>query len=48
MNQRILSILLLASAFIFNSCDKNDEVPPSPTDYIIKSSWKFSSAKASK
>jgi hypothetical protein len=47
MNQRILSILLLASAFIFNSCDKNDEVPPSPTDYIIKSSWKFSSAKAS-
>jgi hypothetical protein len=47
MNPRILTVLLVVSAFIFSSCDKKDDVPPSPTDYIIKSSWKFSSAKAS-
>ena len=47
MNQRIVSILFICIVFIFSNCNKNDNPPPSPTDYIIKGSWKFSSAKAS-
>ena len=47
MNKLILFVALCFSAVLFNSCDKTDEAPPTNTDYITKSSWKFSSAKAS-
>jgi hypothetical protein len=46
MNKLILFAALCFSALLFNSCDKTDEAPPTNTDYITKSSWKFSSAKA--
>jgi len=43
-------LLLIPSVFlvalIAGNCDKNDNPPPSNTDYITKSSWKFSNAKA--
>ena len=47
MNKLILAIVLCFTALFFTNCDKNDNPPPSNTDYITKSSWKFSSAKAS-
>lgn len=34
------------TGLFFASCDKTDEAPPTNTDYLTKSSWKFSSAKA--
>jgi hypothetical protein len=46
MNKLIL-IAFCFTAIFFSNCDKNDTPPPSNTDYITKSSWKFSSAKAS-
>ena len=46
MNKLILAIVLCFTALFFTNCDKNDNPPPSNTDYITKSSWKFSSAKA--
>ena len=46
MNKLILSTVLCFTALFFTNCDKNDNPPPSNTDYITKSSWKFSSAKA--
>ena len=46
MNKLILFAVLCFSTVLFNSCDKTDEAPPTNTDYITKSSWKFSSAKA--
>ena len=46
MNKLILAIVLCVTALFFTNCDKNDNPPPSNTDYITKSSWKFSSAKA--
>ena len=46
MNKLVLFTVLCFSTILFNSCDKTDEAPPTPTDYITKSSWKFSSAKA--
>ena len=47
MNKLILLAVVCFTALSFSSCDKNDDPPPSNTDYITKSSWKFSSAKAS-
>ena len=47
MNKLVLFAALCFSTLLFNSCDKTDEAPPTNTDYITKSSWKFSSAKAS-
>ena len=47
MNKLILATVLCFTALFFTNCDKNDNPPPSNTDYITKSSWKFSSAKAS-
>jgi len=46
MNKLVLFAALCFSTVLFNSCDKTDEAPPTNTDYITKSSWKFSSAKA--
>ena len=46
MNKQVLSSLLFLSILFFSNCNKNDNPPPSPSDYITKSSWKFSSAKA--
>jgi len=46
MNKLILSTVLCFTALFFANCDKNDNPPPSNTDHITKSSWKFSSAKA--
>jgi hypothetical protein len=46
MNKLILATVLCFTALFFTNCDKNDNPPPSNTDYITKSSWKFSSAKA--
>ena len=46
MNKLILFTALCFSTLVFTNCDKNDNPPPSNTDYITKSSWKFSSAKA--
>jgi len=38
--------MLCFTGLFLTSCDKTDEAPPTNTDYITKSSWKFSSAKA--
>jgi len=46
MNKLFLAIVLCFTTLFFTNCDKNDNPPPSNTDYITKSSWKFSSAKA--
>lgn len=46
MNKLVLFAALCFSTVLFNSCDKTDEAPPTDTDYITKSSWKFSSARA--
>jgi hypothetical protein len=46
MNKLVLFASLCFSTLLFSSCDKTDEAPPTNTDYITKSSWKFSSAKA--
>jgi hypothetical protein len=44
------SVLLTCSfimlTFIFGNCNKSDAPPPSKTDLITKSSWKFKSANA--
>ena len=47
MNKLFLFTVLCFTTFLFTNCNKNDNPPPSNTDYITKSSWKFSSAKAS-
>jgi hypothetical protein len=47
MNKLMLFVALCFTTLLFSSCDKTDEAPPTNTDYITKSSWKFSSAKAS-
>jgi len=47
MNKLVLFAALCFTTLVFTNCDKNDNPPPSNTDYITKSSWKFSSAKAS-
>jgi len=47
MNKLAFFAILCFTALTFSSCDKEDNPPPSNTDYITKSSWKFSSAKAS-
>ncbi|HKC34455.1 MAG TPA: lipocalin family protein [Chitinophagaceae bacterium] len=47
MNKLILATVLSFTALFFANCNKNDNPPPSNTDYVTKSSWKFSSAKAS-
>lgn len=44
-NLLLISSVFLVSLFAGN-CDVNDELPPTPTDHLTKSSWKFSSAKA--
>ena len=46
MNKLILATILCFTALFFTDCNKNDNPTPSSTDYITKSSWKFSSAKA--
>ncbi len=46
MNKLILFAVLSFTILSISSCDKNDNPPPSNTDYLTKSSWKFSSAKA--
>jgi hypothetical protein len=47
MNKLMLFVALCFTTLLFSSCDKTDEAPPTNTDYITKSSWKFSGAKAS-
>jgi hypothetical protein len=46
MNKLAFFAILCFTTLTFSSCDKEDNPPPSNTDYITKSSWKFSSAKA--
>ena len=46
MNKLVLATALCFAGLFLTNCDKNDNPPPSNTDYITKSSWKFSSAKA--
>ena len=46
MNKLIFFAVISFMSFSFSSCDKNDNPPPSNTDHITRSSWKFSSAKA--
>jgi hypothetical protein len=46
MNKLAFFAIVCFTALTFSSCDKEDNPPPSNTDYITKSSWKFSSAKA--
>ncbi|HEX6848550.1 MAG TPA: lipocalin family protein [Chitinophagaceae bacterium] len=46
MNKLILFTMVCFTGLFFASCDKTDEAPPTNTDYLTKSSWKFSSAKA--
>src|SRR6478736_2227878 len=51
MNKLILATVLCFTTLFFTNCDKNDDPapppPPTKTELITKSSWKFSSAKAS-
>src|SRR5512138_2253233 len=47
MNKLILFAVISFLSISIISCNKNDNPPPSNSDYITKSSWKFSSAKAS-
>ena len=46
MNKLTFFAILCFTALSFSSCDKEDNPPPSNTDYLTKSAWKFSSAKA--
>jgi hypothetical protein len=46
MNKLILFAVISSLSISFSSCGKNDNPPPSNTDHITKSSWKFSAAKA--
>ena len=49
MNKLILAIVFCFTAFFFTSCDKNETpapTPPTKTELITKSSWKFSTALA--
>lgn len=46
MNKLIFLAVICFVSLSFSSCDKNDNPPPSNTDHITRSSWKFSSAKA--
>jgi len=46
MNKLMLFVALCFTNLLFSSCDKTDEAPPTNTDRLTKSSWKFSSAKA--
>jgi hypothetical protein len=46
MNKLILFAALCFTTLLFSNCDKTDEAPPTNSDYITKSSWKFSSASA--
>lgn len=46
MNKLILFAVFSFTTLFFASCDKTDEAPPTNSDYITKSSWKFSTAKA--
>ena len=46
MNKLVLFTAVCFTTLFFSSCDKTDNLPPSNTDHITKSSWKFSSAKA--
>src|SRR5436190_5553248 len=51
MNKLILATALCFTTLFFTNCNKNDDPapppPPTKTELITKSSWKFSSAKAS-
>ena len=51
MNKLILASVFCFATLFITSCDKSDDPPPAPqptkTELITKSSWKFSSAKAS-
>lgn len=47
MNRLTIFAILCSAALILNSCDKEDDpAPPTNTDHITKSPWKFVSAKA--
>jgi len=46
MNKLILFAVISFLSISITSCNKNDNPPPSNTDRITKSSWKFSAAKA--
>lgn len=44
MNKLLLSATLFFTGLLFSNCNKNDNPPPSNTDYIIKAAWKFDKA----
>jgi hypothetical protein len=44
MNKLILLVIVCFTVLSFSSCDKNDSPPPSNTDHITRSAWKFDKA----
>jgi hypothetical protein len=44
MNKLILFTALCFTTAAFTNCDKNDNPPPSNTDHITRSAWKFDKA----
>ena len=46
MNKLTLAVILACTTLLFSNCNKDEDAPPTNTDHITKSSWKFSSAKA--
>lgn len=44
MNKLLLSVALVLTGLSFTNCNKNDNPPPTNTDYIIKATWKFDKA----
>ena len=46
MNKLLSFSLLCFTILIFSNCNKNDNPPPSNSDYITKAAWKFDKATA--
>ena len=44
MNKLILATVLCFATLFFTNCNKNDNPPPSNTDHITRSPWKFDKA----
>ena len=44
MNKLLLSTLLCFTTLFFTNCNKNDNPPPSNTDHITRSAWRFDKA----
>ena len=42
--KKLILFFLVSSSLFFVSCNKNDSPPPTNTDHIIRSAWKFDKA----